>query len=378
MAIDGAGETPRLRAARTRARRSWASFAPPWRTSAPSRPTPQPIRASWPTGPSKPRSRNHYGQYNDLIGVLSPALGQEGLEHLKQRTIEFSNAPLARPAGGHRANTEQQFRGTVEEDEFAERVRRGTVRLILQDVADAEGDVDAFIAQHDEKARKVPAFAARIGRRLLAAGRADEALEALDAGARGGHADPVWREFDWEDARIDVLEALGRRDEAQQMRWRCFELCLSEPHLRAYLKALPDFEDTEAEERALDHALGFDDGLEALSFLVSWPALDRAARLVVERTQDIDGAFHDVLAPAADALAARHPLAATLVLRAMIESALGSGRSSRYRRAARHLLDCSALSSNVGDFGELETHEAFETRLRREHGRKESFWSLTG
>ncbi len=322
--------------------------------------------------------RNHYGQYNDLVGVLSPALGQEGLEHLKQRTIEFSNAPLTRPAGGHGAKTEQQFRGTVHEEEFAERVRRGTVRLILQAVADAQGDVDAFIAQHDEEARKVPVFAARIGRRLLAAGRAEEALEAIDAGARGDQPDPVWHEFDWEDTRIDVLEALGRRDEAQKMRRRCFELCLSEPHLRAYLKRLPDFEDMEAEERALDHALGFDDPLEALSFLLSWPALDRASKLVIERTQEIDGAFHEVLAPAADALAAKHSLAATLVLRAMIEFALGSGRSSRYKRAARHLTDCSALSSNIGEFREFETHEDFEARLKREHGRKESFWKLIG
>ena len=188
----------------------------------------------------------------------------------------------------------------------------------------------------------------------------------------------MWREFDWEDARIDALEALGRRDEAQRMRWRCFELCLSEPHLRAYLKRLPDFEDMEAEERALDHALGFRDGLEALSFLVSWPALDRASRLVMERTQEIDGAMHEVLAPVADALAAKHPLAATLVLRAMIEFTLGSGRSKRYDRATRQLTDCSALWSNVGDFGEFETHEAFEARLRREHGRKESFWSRFG
>ena len=322
--------------------------------------------------------RNHYGQYNDLVGVLAPALGQEGLERLKQRTIEYSKAPLARPAGGRRSTTEQQSSGTVDEDEFDKKVRRATARLILQAVADAEGDVDAFIAQHDEGARKVPVFAARIGRRLLAAGRAEEALEALDAAGRGGHSDPIWHEFDWEDARIDALETLGRRDEAQTMRWRCFELCLSETHLRAYLKRLPDFEDMEAEERALDHALGFEDRLEALSFLLAWPALDRASRLVIERTQDIDGAMHEVLVPAADALAAKYPLAATLVLRAMIEFTLGSGRSKRYDRAARQLTDCSALSSNVGDFGELETHEAFETRLRREHGRKESFWSLMG
>ena len=63
-------------------------------------------------------------------------------------------------------------------------------------VADAQDDVDAFTAQHDEGARRVPVFAFRIGRGLLAAGRAEEALEAIDAGAPV-QPDPIWQEFDW-------------------------------------------------------------------------------------------------------------------------------------------------------------------------------------
>ena len=47
-------------------------------------------------------TRNHYGQYNDLIAVLAPALGQEGLERLKGRTIEFGNEPKAQRAGRDR------------------------------------------------------------------------------------------------------------------------------------------------------------------------------------------------------------------------------------------------------------------------------------
>jgi hypothetical protein len=45
------------------------------------------------------------------------------------------------------------------------------------------------------------------------------------------------------------------------------------------------------------------------------------------------------------------------------------------RRAARHLLDCSGLSSAIKDFGSFEPHEAYEARLRRDHRRKSSFWS---
>ncbi|MGA7973207.1 MAG: DUF6880 family protein, partial [Pseudolabrys sp.] len=41
---------------------------------------------------------NDYGQYDNLIGVLTPALGQEGLEHLKRQMIDLSNAPITKPA----------------------------------------------------------------------------------------------------------------------------------------------------------------------------------------------------------------------------------------------------------------------------------------
>jgi len=34
------------------------------------------------------------------------------------------------------------------------------------------------------------------------------------------------------------------------------------------------------------------------------------------------------------------------------------------------------LSSEIQDFGRFEPHDAYEARLRREHGRKSSFWSL--
>ena len=83
-----------------------------------------------------------------------------------------------------------------------------------------------------------------------------------------------------------------------------------------------------------------------------------------------------ILTPAADALAGKHPLAATLVLRSMIDFVLAKRRSSRYRHAARHLMECGSLVSSIRDFGRFETHEAYAIRLRGEHGRKSSFWSL--
>lgn len=319
---------------------------------------------------------NDYGQFDGLIAIMAPALGPEGMSHLKRRVVDLSNTPVPRPADKDRVKIGWSSSGPIFADEMAERARVSTVRMALQDIADAQGDVDSFMAQYDEKTRKVPKIAAEIGRRLVAAGRGAEALAVLDAAVHRRTEGWEWPDFDWENVRIDVLDALGRTEDAQRVRWSCFERSLSADHLRAYLKRLPDFDDVEAEERALDYALRCSAPLQALFFLTAWPALDRAAKLVMERAADLNGDHYEILNPAAEALAAGHPLAATLLLRAMIDFSLTHARSSRYRHAARHLLDCSGLASSIRDFGTFPFHDAYVAKLRAEHGRKASFWSL--
>ena len=90
----------------------------------------------------------------------------------------------------------------------------------------------------------------------------------------------------------------------------------------------------------------------------------------MEEAANLEGAFDDVLVPAADALAARDPLAATLALRAVVGHALATGHTIRDAPVARHLLECSSLAPAIGDFGGFETHDAYEKRLRREDERR--------
>jgi hypothetical protein len=239
-----------------------------------------------------------------------------------------------------------------------------------------KGDTDRRSVDLIDEASRILRRAKLLGPqdRTGRAGEAWQTLEATEHRRRNSAWD--WPDFEWEDARIDVLEALGRADDAQAARWGCFERALSSPHLRAYLKQLPDFEDVDAERRALDYAQRSGNLLHALSFLVSWPAPDRAASLVLQRFDELDGDNYEILTPAAEALAGKNPLAATLALRSMIDFALRNSRSSRYRHAARRLLDCSSLSSEIEDFVRFEPHDAYKGKLRREHGRKSSFWSL--
>jgi hypothetical protein len=70
----------------------------------------------------------------------------------------------------------------------------------------------------------------------------------------------------------------------------------------------------------------------------------------------------------------KHPLAATLLRRAMIDDTLEGAKSSRYKHAARHLLECQSLAMMIRDYGTFETDETFNSRLRASHARKTGFW----
>lgn len=303
--------------------------------------------------------RNDYGVFDGLVPTLAPVLGSAGQDHLKQRLTRLL----------------QQQMASLAPDDYAARARASATSRALRAIADAQGDVDAFIEQYNEVTRTMPQVAVEIATRQLAAGRAEAAWQTIEATDRRRSS---LLDTAWENVRIATLDALGRGEDAQQARWSCFARHLSAQHLRDYLKHLPDFDDFEAEQRGLDHAEHFADPLQALSFLIDWPALDRAARLVLQRAAKIDGNHYEIIGPAVEALAGKHKLAATLLLRAMIDFTLAKARFSRYGHAARHLKDCAGLAPAIADFGGAETHDAYVSRLRREHARKPGFWSLVG
>jgi tetratricopeptide (TPR) repeat protein len=317
--------------------------------------------------------KNSYGQYDGIIGLLSSSLGNEGLEYLKKKIILLSKEKVPRPSEKDRIKVGIGSRGSIYEDEISESSRKEAVKSALRAIADAQGDADAFIAQYDKKTRKVPIVAAEIAERLLASNRSEEALKAIEAAE---HRDKDWVIFEWEDARIKVLEVLGRVDDAQNARWSCFEKSLSIEHLRGYLRKLSDFEDEEAQKRAFDYVQSVEEYHSALAFFISWPALDRAARLVFERSRELDGNIYELLTVAAEKLAGKYPLAAILLLRTMIDYSLKNAKTTRYRHAARHLMDCSSLSVSISDFKKFESHKVFLDRLKKEHGKKLGFWSL--
>jgi hypothetical protein len=93
--------------------------------------------------------------------------------------------------------------------------------------------------------------------------------------------------------------------------------------------------------------------------------------MVTARAKELDGDHYELLTPAADALAAKYPFAATLLLRAMIDFSLMKSRTSRYGPAARHLRQCQGLASAITDYASFEPHNVYVSSLRKDHDRKD-------
>jgi tetratricopeptide (TPR) repeat protein len=308
---------------------------------------------------------NAYGVKDGIVSSLATAMGAEGRARLKamlQKALAAAPKPRSR---------EWSFDG-----------RRHALAQALAELADVEENVDAYIDAVRSTGSEA-GYAVEIAKRLLKAGRAQEALDWLDK-ARVRHnrdLDDVlyhggWIKDEVTDLRIAALDASGRKDEAQQVRWTSFTETLDAGHLRDHLKRLPDFEDFEAEERAKELARRFADPHRALVFFVAWRDLHAAAQLVRERLEEFDGRDYVTLGAAAEALAGKHPVAATLLYRRMIESILGRASANQYGYAVRNVRNCESLAGQLPEDAGIEGHHAFMARRRKEHGRKSKFWDL--
>ena len=314
-----------------------------------------------------------YGEFDGIIPALAEALGGEGLGHLKATTEAWA-------AAGPTAQEVARYRGLglmSSPEASARRNMDSTRSIILADVADAQGDVDAYMARYSAEQLTYGTIAPDVARRLLDAGRVQEAFEIITRArdAEAGQAIRLFR-YDLDEVFEECLEKLGRREDLKQHLWETFTQTLNGASLRKYLKLLPDFDDVEAEDRALALAETHPHLGAAIHFLIGWPDHSRAAHLIAARVEELDGNTYKTLTAAADTLAASHPLAATLLRRAMIQNTLTGAKSSRYRHAARHLAECQASDGVIEDYGSAASHVKFVRMLRETHARKSGFWQM--
>lgn len=307
-----------------------------------------------------------YGEFDDIITVVAPALGQVGLTQLKSYIAAFQDGPRD-DTPDHAAI---QFLRTLRDEDSPINSRKDRLaKGWLQDIAVIEQDADTYVAQFSDRELGRPDIAAEVAMIWQSADRNFEAIDLLE----GADDD---RDATWDAAYISCLQAAGRVDEAQAHRWLRFEQALDVDHLRAYLKPLPDFDDVTVEDRARAYAMTYPTFHIALGFFIAWPDLIGAARLVHDRILEADGTLYWRLTPAIEALRIRHPRAAALLLRAVIDDVLDHGRADRYADAAAHMADLAHLDGDIDDYDQFAAHADYAAQLRSRHGHANGFWGL--
>jgi len=314
---------------------------------------------------------NGYGEFDGVIPALSEALGDQGLTALRVCAETAMDAPVTfddTEYFGILMSAERRL-------EMAKDRHDRTLRMILSDIADAQGDVDAWLSQYSAQQLTYHTIAPDAARRLLKAGRPEDALRVMETCiASEGDKDRAFDTPEVDSAHFACLEALGEEDNLRSAMWTRFETRLCAETLRRYLSRLPDFDDDEALLNARTHVRTHPDLLQGLIFCVSWPDAGLAADLILSRHAELDGNTYEPLTPTSELLKAEHPLAATLVWRSMITFALQNNRAKRYRHAVRHLASCAQADMAITDYGVFQSHEAFVNDLRRTHPRKHAFW----
>jgi hypothetical protein len=154
-------------------------------------------------------TNNSYGIYDGLVVNLAAALGQKGraalrgllLRRRQQHLTEDKRAEIA--AGRYDCTL-------------------SCLSLALRDIAECEADADAFIDTYQGRDLTNPRFASEIALQLLRSSRGQEALGYLDRATPSAES-RHFGQTEWTDARIAVLNALQRVDEAQKLRLAFFQ-----------------------------------------------------------------------------------------------------------------------------------------------------------
>lgn len=215
-----------------------------------------------------------------------------------------------------------------------------------------------------------PNVAVDVARHFLEAGRPREALEKLPPSAEG------LRGFisEYLELRVRILQALGDADALRPALWARFAHEPSRETLRELLAGEAPVNRASKRDAAFDHVRVRLPPQGQAEFFAEVGELSAAAAIIVGAPGKLNGDHYDGLVPLAEQLETGHPLAASLVYRALLDSILRRGAPKSYHYGGRYWRIIHELSGRIDDWKGLDPHLAYRERIGKEHERKTAFW----
>jgi hypothetical protein len=251
--------------------------------------------------------------------------------------------------------------------------RAFSAAVSLMGVARGKRDPDLYAeaAYRGVPRERHPAVALDVARQYLAAGRAADAAQHLPASAEscGGYA------HDWHGCHVALARALGDDARTHAALWAryCFTPTLAT--LNDLLAAEPEPGRAARRQAALDFLRADHRDLPGkLQLLIDAGEAAEAAATAVAQHAKLNGDLYFALVPLAEAFLAEHPLAATAVYRALLDSILQRARPKVYHHGAAYWHRLETLAPRMEAWTPLCDQASYAARVRAEHARKHAFW----
>ncbi len=185
-----------------------------------------------------------------------------------------------------------------------------------------------------------------------------------------------WRSVERERLLLKVYGELGEPTKQAEVAWRIFESgrCL------ATFDQLLEIIGPEKRESVLANQVSAILNLERWSyadvfFLVELEQFDAASKFILARHDDLDGSYCDHLLSLAQSLdKPGHSLAVVALFRTLLDSILLRAKTASYSHGVRYLKKLDKLASTITDWQHLVEHATYMEQIRKQHGRKSSFW----
>ncbi len=189
--------------------------------------------------------------------------------------------------------------------------------------------------------------------------------------------DETFRSSDRDDLLLAVYHKLGDTDKAAEVAWRIFHSHRSKDTLKTLLAVIGKDERElviEGETRSIlaSARLSHSDA----KFLIESGRIDEAEAYLLDHADGLNGDRYTSLLPLAESMEKNGRwLAASLIYRALLNSILARAVSKYYHHGIKYLRKLDKLAEKITDWREFEDHESYMAALRRDHGRKMSFWA---
>jgi hypothetical protein len=209
-----------------------------------------------------------------------------------------------------------------------------------------------------------------IARTYLVAGQPERALEKMPASVS------FWDEAAREALLLEIHQALGDEEAVKRLRRFAFSRTGSPDAARAYLESLPA-DEREAAREALSEEMrqSAHPPLCQAKFFAGMDDVPTAAAIIEAAEVPFDGDHYPPLLDLLKVLSPGHPLAATILTRALLEATLARGLAKYYTHAARYAKQLSDLAPAVADWKGVTPHPAYWHGIEQRHARKSAFWA---